>query len=83
MKMYMTVAGLFKLQELVKTPTGRSSSGRLDVYIRQATPATYRHVLREVRHKDIFKLIVDTNPHHINHFFRAVSTKNAFIAKLP
>lgn len=44
------------------------------MYIRQAGPASYRHVLKEVRQKEIYKLIVDTNPKHIHHFFRAVSS---------
>lgn len=62
-------AGLFKLQELVKTPP----AARLDMYIRQASPISYRQVLREVRQKEIYKLIVDTNPRNMNQFFRAVS----------
>ncbi|KAJ1521477.1 hypothetical protein ONE63_003145 [Megalurothrips usitatus] len=60
--------GLFKLQELVKSPP----NSRIDMYIRQTTPATYRQVLKEVRQKDIFKLIVDTNPRHMSSFFRAI-----------
>ncbi|KAK5640359.1 hypothetical protein RI129_011170 [Pyrocoelia pectoralis] len=60
--------GLFKLQELVKAP----DSAKTEMYIRQAGPTSYRQVLREVRHKEIFKLIVDTNPRHIHHFFRAI-----------
>lgn len=62
-------AGLFKLQELVKTPP----AGRTEMYIRQASPASYRQVLKEVRQKEIYKLIVDTNPRHMSQFFRAVS----------
>jgi ionotropic kainate glutamate receptor 2 len=64
------VTGLFKLQDLVKAPPAM----RTEMYIRQATPGTYRQVLREIRHKDIYKLIVDTNPRHMYQFFRAVST---------
>ncbi|XP_060534775.1 glutamate receptor ionotropic, kainate 2 [Cylas formicarius] len=60
--------GLFKLQELVKSP----STPRTEMYIRQASPSTYRQVLREVRQKEIFKLIVDTNPRSIQQFFRAI-----------
>ncbi|CAB0008629.1 unnamed protein product [Nesidiocoris tenuis] len=60
--------GLFKLQELVKSPPG----SRTEMYIRQANPNSYRHVLREIRQKDIFKLIVDTNPANMNLFFRAI-----------
>ncbi|XP_012062854.1 PREDICTED: glutamate receptor ionotropic, kainate 2-like [Atta cephalotes] len=61
-------AGLFKLQDLVKSPP----SVRTEMYIRQAGPASYRQVLREVRHKEIFKLIVDTDPAHMQQFFRAI-----------
>ncbi|KYN00566.1 Glutamate receptor, ionotropic kainate 1, partial [Cyphomyrmex costatus] len=60
--------GLFKLQDLVKSPP----SVRTEMYIRQASPASYRQVLREVRHKEIFKLIVDTDPVHMQKFFRAI-----------
>ncbi|XP_022915868.1 glutamate receptor ionotropic, kainate 2 isoform X4 [Onthophagus taurus] len=60
--------GLFKLQELVKTP----SISRIELYIRQAGPNTYRQILREVRQKEIYKLIVDTNPKNIQKFFRAI-----------
>ena len=44
-----------------------------EMYIRQASPTTYRQVLREIRQKEIFKVIVDTNPSNIYFFFRAVS----------
>ncbi|XP_054261553.1 glutamate receptor ionotropic, kainate 2 isoform X2 [Macrosteles quadrilineatus] len=60
--------GLFKLQDLVKAPPAT----RTEMYIRQANPATYRQVLREIRQKEIFKLIVDTNPKHMSQFFRAI-----------
>ncbi|XP_050301824.1 glutamate receptor ionotropic, kainate 2 isoform X2 [Anthonomus grandis grandis] len=60
--------GLFKLQELVKAP----GIVKTEMYIRQASPSSYRQVLREVRQKEIFKLIVDTNPKNIQKFFRAI-----------
>ncbi|XP_020293065.1 glutamate receptor ionotropic, kainate 2 isoform X4 [Pseudomyrmex gracilis] len=60
--------GLFRLQDLVKSPP----SVRTEMYIRQAGPRSYRQVLREVRHKEIFKLIVDTDPAHMQQFFRAI-----------
>lgn len=60
-------SGLFKQHELMK------SSSATELYIRQATPETYRQVLKEIRQKEIFKIIVDTNPHYINRFLRAVS----------
>ncbi|XP_076173790.1 glutamate receptor ionotropic, kainate 2 isoform X3 [Ptiloglossa arizonensis] len=60
--------GLFKLQDLVKSPP----SARTEMYIRQAGPGSYRQVLREVKHKEIYKLIVDTDPAHMRQFFRAI-----------
>ncbi|XP_059470881.1 glutamate receptor ionotropic, kainate 2 isoform X5 [Neocloeon triangulifer] len=60
--------GLFKLQDLVKSPPTQ----RTEMYIRQANPATYRQVLKEIRQKEIYKLIVDTNPKHMYKFFRAI-----------
>jgi glutamate receptor, ionotropic, invertebrate len=69
-KQRVVLAGLFKLQDLVKSPPTQ----RTEMYIRQANPATYRQVLREIRQKEIYKLIVDTNPKHMYKFFRAVST---------
>ncbi|XP_044594066.1 glutamate receptor ionotropic, kainate 2 isoform X9 [Cotesia glomerata] len=60
--------GLFKLQDLVKSPP----SPRTEMYIRQAGAGTYRQVLREIRQKEIYKLIVDTDPAHMQFFFRAI-----------
>lgn len=61
--------GLFRQQELMKA----SPTSKAEMYIRQATPETYRQVLKEIRQKEIYKLIVDTNPRYMNQFFRAVS----------
>lgn len=66
-------SGLFKQHELMK------SSSATELYIRQATPETYRQVLKEIRQKEIFKIIVDTNPHYINRFLRAVSELIKFL----
>ncbi|KAI5732447.1 hypothetical protein M8J76_000300 [Diaphorina citri] len=60
--------GLFKLQELVKTPP----TLKTEMYIRHANPSTYRNVLREIRQKEIFNLIIDTSTTHISQFFRAM-----------
>lgn len=68
----MFVVGLFKQQEFMKsTPT--SPSSRAEMYVRQATPDTYREVLKDIRQKEIYKLIIDTNSQHMSKFFRAVS----------
>lgn len=54
--------------------TPASPSTRAEMYIRQATPDTYREVLKDIRQKEIYKLIVDTNSKFMSLFFRAVST---------
>ncbi|XP_023314760.1 glutamate receptor ionotropic, kainate 2-like [Trichogramma pretiosum] len=60
--------GLFKLQDLVKSPP----SPKTEMFIRQAGPGTYRQVLKEIRHKEIYKLIIDTDPRFMQQFFRAI-----------
>lgn len=50
-----------------------ASQTRAEMYIRQAVPETYRQVLKEIRQKEIYKLIIDTKPEHIQKLFRAVS----------
>lgn len=63
------ISGLFKQQELIQA----APVTKAEMYIRQVTPETYRQVLREIRQKEIYKLIVDTNTKYMNQFFRAVS----------
>lgn len=53
------------------TPT--SPSSRAEMYVRRATPDTYREVLKDIRQKEIYKLIVDTSSQHMSKFFRAVN----------
>lgn len=45
----------------------------LEVIVRQADPQTYSSVLNEIKNKEIYNLIVDTNPEHINELLRGVS----------
>jgi glutamate receptor, ionotropic, invertebrate len=49
-------------------------STRAEMYIRQAIPSTYRQVLKEIKQKEIYKLIVDTSSGNMAKFFRAVSS---------
>ncbi|KRF85302.1 uncharacterized protein Dvir_GJ12536, isoform G [Drosophila virilis] len=60
--------GLFKQQDLIHS----SAEMRTEMYIRQANPETYRQVLRAIRQKEIYKIIVDTNPTNIKTFFRSI-----------
>nr|QKN21522.1 glutamate receptor ionotropic kainate 2 [Zeugodacus tau] len=59
---------IFNHQDLVHV----TADIRTELYIRQTSPNTYRQVLRAIRKKDIYKIIVDTNPTNINAFFRAI-----------
>lgn len=67
-------AGAFKQQDLMKT-----AERGMEVYIRQTVPDTYRLVLKEIRQKEIYNLIIDTNPKNIHRFFRSVSGKFDFL----
>ncbi|XP_004521949.1 glutamate receptor ionotropic, kainate 2 isoform X2 [Ceratitis capitata] len=60
--------GLFNQQDLIRATTDL----KIEIYIRQASPETYRRVLRAIRQKEIYKIIVDTNPAYINSFFRTI-----------
>ncbi|KAL9888720.1 glutamate receptor ionotropic, kainate 2 isoform X3 [Glossina fuscipes] len=60
--------GLFKQQDLMYT----TADLRTEMYIRQASPDTYRQILRAIRQKEIYKIIVDTNPINIKSFFRSI-----------
>lgn len=66
--LYEDEYGLIRLQELVRSPPSKN----LEIYIRQTNPTNYRTVLREIKKKDIFNIIVDTNPSNINLFFRVL-----------
>ncbi|KRK05004.1 glutamate receptor ionotropic, kainate 1 isoform X4 [Drosophila yakuba] len=57
--------GLFNLMH-------SSTEAKAEMYIRQASPDSYRQVLRAIRQKEIYKIIVDTNPSHIKTFFRSI-----------
>lgn len=57
--------GLFNLMH-------STSETKTEIYIRQASPESYRQVLRAIRQKEIYKIIVDTNPDFIKQFFRSV-----------
>ncbi|XP_065574723.1 glutamate receptor ionotropic, kainate 2-like isoform X11 [Artemia franciscana] len=59
--------GLIRLQDLVRTPTKNT-----EVYIRQATPSTYRHVMDELKQREMFNIIIDTKPETIQLLFRAI-----------
>lgn len=60
--------GLIKLQELVRSPTRRE----MEIYLRQGEPDTYRKILKEVKSKEFYNMVVDTKPEHMNLFLRNI-----------
>ncbi|XP_059470903.1 glutamate receptor ionotropic, kainate 2-like isoform X1 [Neocloeon triangulifer] len=58
--------GLIKLRELVR------SEQDVDVYLRQVTPDSYRRVLKEIKAKEIYNLVVDTRPENMQHFLKGI-----------
>ncbi|KAF2362821.1 Receptor ligand binding region [Trinorchestia longiramus] len=60
--------GLMKLQDIIRSPPSKN----VEIYIRQGTPDTYRDILKEVKHKQIYSIIVDTVPEHMHLFLRCV-----------
>ena len=64
-------AGLVKLQDLIRTPPDMD----IDIALRQGSPDTFRHVLKEIKSREIFNLLVDTKAESMPAFLRAVSEK--------
>ncbi|XP_064104775.1 glutamate receptor ionotropic, kainate 2-like [Macrobrachium nipponense] len=60
--------GLIKLQELVKSPPKE----HMEFLIRQGSPENYRDLLKEIKQKEIYNIIVDTKPENMNHFLRGI-----------
>ena len=45
----------------------------MEFLIRQGNTNNYREILKEIKNKEIYNIIVDTQPAHMNHFLRGVS----------
>ncbi|XP_040577875.1 glutamate receptor ionotropic, kainate 2 isoform X3 [Lepeophtheirus salmonis] len=61
--------GLVRLQDLVRSST---QSRKLDLYIRQTNPTNYRNVLKEIKKKRIFNIVIDTDSKNIQYLFRVI-----------
>ena len=62
--------GLVKLQDLIRAPTAKP----MEVMLRQASPDTYKDVLKEVKAKEFYNLVIDTKPENMNFFLKGVSS---------
>lgn len=47
----------------------------LEVFVRQVEPNSYLSVLREIKEKEYYNLIIDTNPDFMNEFLKGVRLK--------
>lgn len=48
----------------------------LEVFVRQVEPHSYLSVLNEIKEKEFYNLIVDTNPDYMSEFLKGVSYGN-------
>lgn len=64
------------MKDFMKTVPNRKT---VDVYLRHATPETYRSVLNEIKNLEIYNMLVDTKSEHVNHFLRGVSQVIIFL----
>lgn len=64
----ISLIGLIKLRELVRSP----QNANLEIHLRQADPATYRTVLKEIKSKEIQNIVIDTKPSNMQRFLKGV-----------
>lgn len=58
------------MKDFMKTIPNKKT---VDVYLRYATPETYRSILNEIKNMEVYNMLVDTKSEHVNHFLRGVS----------
>lgn len=61
------------LQDMIRAPTAKP----MEILLRQASPDTYKDVLREVKAKEYYNLVIDTKPENMNFFLKGVSVQYA------
>jgi len=64
-----TPKGLVMLQDMIRAPTAKP----MEILLRQASPDTYKDVLKEVKAKEYYNLVIDTRPENMNFFLKGVS----------
>lgn len=69
------ISDLFRMKDFMKTVPDRKT---VEVYLRHATPDTYRSVLNEIKNMEIYNMLVDTKSEHVDHFLRGVSQTITF-----
>lgn len=69
-RLLFVISDLFRMKDFMKTVPDRKT---VEVYLRHATPETYRSVLSEIKNMEIYNMLVDTKSEHVDHFLRGVS----------
>lgn len=67
---FLFVVGIFKQPEDIDVH--QEFYGKMKFYVRQVNPNNYRTVLKAIRQKDIYNVIVDISSIKIHMFLRAV-----------
>lgn len=57
------------LQDMIRAPMAKP----MEILLRQASPDTYKDVLKEVKAKEFYNLVIDTRPENMNFFLKGVS----------
>ncbi|XP_046446543.1 glutamate receptor ionotropic, kainate 2-like isoform X4 [Daphnia pulex] len=60
--------GLVMLQDMIRAPMAKP----MEILLRQASPDTYKDVLKEVKAKEFYNLVIDTRPENMNFFLKGV-----------
>lgn len=74
-RLMFVISDLFRMKDFMKTVPNRKT---VEVYLRHATPKTYRSVLNEIKNMEIYNMLVDTKSEHVDHFLRGVSQTITF-----
>lgn len=45
----------------------------MEIHLRQADPDSYRAILKEIKNKEIYSIVIDTKPSNMQHFLKGVS----------
>lgn len=75
--MLSVMSALIKLQQLVRPPLSKS----VQFIFRKSDPSTFREVLKDVRTRGIYSIIIDTRPESLPHLLTAVSVLTFYLIR--
>ncbi len=68
-KVALILTALIKLQQLVRPPLSKT----VQFIFRKSDPSNFRVILKDVRTRGIYSIIIDTRPESLPHLLTAVS----------